>query len=117
MTAIGNFIMPISFILYGLFYLKKSKSTINNYTGYRTQMTMLSEQTWQYGNKRAGEVWIKLGLGLILFTIGYLYIVKKSFTELSWFLLIVSMVGSVVSLQKVDKELRAKFDKEGNLKK
>ena len=108
-----NFIMPLSLIIYGSIYIKKAKGNISNFLGYRTVRSMLSEETWKYGNRRAGQIWVRLGLGLIIFSALYLLIITKDFTKPSWLLAIVSILSGMVSLQTVDKELKEKFDDKG----
>ncbi|MDR7857448.1 SdpI family protein [Tissierella sp.] len=108
-----NFIMPVSLIIYGSVYIKKAGGSISNFLGYRTVRSMLSEETWKYGNRRAGQIWIRLGLGLIIFSALYLLFISKDFSKPSWLLAIVSVLSSMVSLQTVDKELKEKFDEKG----
>jgi uncharacterized membrane protein len=108
-----NFIMPLSLMIYGSIYIKKAKGNISNFLGYRTVRSMLSEETWKYGNRRAGQIWVRLGLGLIIFSVLYLLLITKDFTKPSWLLAIVSIVSGMVSLQTVDKELKKKFDDKG----
>ena len=112
-----NLIMPLGLIIYGLIYLRKSKKKPSNWRGYRTSRAMLSQETWEYANQRAGNLWIKLGIIISVIT-GFLFLVfPDKAKEPSVVLIIFTVIISLIPMGKVEKELKELFDDKGNFKK
>lgn len=112
-----NLIMPLGLIIYGLIYIKKSSRKPSNWQGYRTSRAMLSQETWEYANQRAGNLWIKLGVTIAIIT-GFLFLVfPDKAKEPNIVLIVFTIIISLIPMRKVEKELKELFDDEGNLKK
>jgi len=111
-----NLIMPLGLIIYGLMYLRKSSKRPSNWQGYRTTRAMLSQETWEYANQRAGHLWVRLGITLAII-IGILLLAFPSKAkEPSIVLIVFTVIISLIPMRIVEKELKELFDDEGKLK-
>ena len=111
-----NLILPIGFIIYGFLYYKFASKKLSNFFGYKTSKTQLSQETWEYGNKRVGEIWMKLG-GLYTLIVLLLFLIMPSTREkASIIVVILALVVSFVPFSIVEKEIKEKFDEEGKAK-
>ena len=120
---IMDLLIPIMMIIIGVYFGKKPPKVINDFAGYRTSRSKLSEKTWIYANKRCGLLYLKIGLILLVLIVITNSLVEivfgKVFTldEKGIFTLIYTLVGTVgciIPLPIVESELRKKFDDKGN---
>lgn len=111
-----NFILPIGLMIYGALYKYKDLKKTSVFLGYKTTRALLSQETWEYANKRVGNIWINLGALYTIFVGLYLLLAPSAREKLS---LVVFAVGVAIILYTfftVDKELEEKFDVEGKAK-
>ena len=90
------------------------------YSGYRTQMSMKNEETWEYANRFFGKLWFRFGIVLGLISIIPLFfVIGKDKDTVGFAGLIICFVQMAVMLIPViptEISLRKRFDKNGNRK-
>ncbi len=111
-----NLILPIGFIIYGFVYYKFASKKLSNFFGYKTEKTQLSQETWEYGNKRVGEIWMKLGALYTLIVLGLFIVMPSTREKASIIVVIMALIVSFVPFSLVEKEIKEKFDEEGKAK-
>lgn len=111
-----NFIMPLGLILYGYLYKNKASKKVSNFFGYKTARTQISQKTWEYANKRVGEIWIKLGIGFTAFVAILLLLVPSQREKPSFIVIALAIILSITPFPIVEKELKVKFDNKGEPK-
>lgn len=74
-----NLILPVMMIGFGMAFLNQN-AKINKYYGYRTRMSMLNQNTWDFAHKCCGRLWKRIGLIMlpvsIIISIPMLWLVK-----------------------------------------
>lgn len=68
-TLILNLLMPVITMGIGILYLKKPSKNINWEYGYRTQLSMKSQETWDFAQRYFGKICWRWGVGVMLFTL------------------------------------------------
>ena len=111
-----NFILPIGLMIYGALYKFKALKKTSVFLGYKTTRTLLSQETWEYANKRVGNIWINLGALYTVFVGLYLFLVPSAREKLSVVVFAVGLAIVLYTFFTVDKELDEKFDEEGKAK-
>ena len=61
-----DLLIPILMILIGFMFIKKPPKNINIWYGYRTKMSMKSQEAWDFAHKMCGRLWIKLGILILV---------------------------------------------------
>ena len=64
-----NLIAPVFMVLFGRLFLKNPPKERNGWYGYRTRRSGLSQEAWDFAQRYMGEVWYKVGWGLVLFAV------------------------------------------------
>lgn len=108
-----NFILPLGIILYGYLYKNVASKRKSNFFGYKTERTHLSKDTWEYANKRVGKMWIKLGLIFTLVVLIMRFIFPSHMEKPSFIVIGMALIVSLIPFPIVEKELKEKFDDEG----
>lgn len=111
-----NFVLPIGLIIYGFLYKYKAYKKPGVLLGYKTNRALLSQETWEYANKRVGGIWINLGAFYTIFVGIYLLIVPSAREKLSVVVFAVGLFIVFYTFFTVDKELAEKFDDAGEPK-
>ena len=107
---IGPLLLVLSFI-----FLYFPPKTINPLYGHRTTLSMKNQDTWNEANRRSSLMMILVSAAtciLQLFGIVFHYDSGNTILTATIFL----VVGLVVGILVVEKQLRSVFDKEGNRK-
>ena len=66
-TLILNLLMPVITMAIGILYLKKPSKNINWEYGYRTQLSMKNQETWDFAQRYFGKICWRWGVGVMLF--------------------------------------------------
>lgn len=111
-----NLILPIGLIIYGYLYKYKTYKKLSKFFGYKITRAQLSQEAWEYANKRAGNIWINLGGLYTIFAGLYLLIFPSARENLSVVLFAIGLIIILYTFFTVDKELREKFDDNGEPK-
>ena len=99
--------MPILMLVIGIVFQKHAPKEINGFIGYRTRRSMQSQEAWDYANKRMGEIWLALGVILLVVSIPLTLLFAENGLTIA---MIAQVVALIVSIIPVEVELKAKFD-------
>ncbi len=70
---------PFVMIGAGLFFRKTAPKKINFFFGYRTERSMKNKDTWEFAHKYIGNLWLVIGLSLIIpSAVPMLFVIGKS---------------------------------------
>ncbi len=112
-----NLMIPIMMLLFGQLFEKHTPKSINKFYGYRTRMSMMNNETWEYAHKLCGKLWSKLGWILLVVTLAVMLPLKNRDIEaignLSLIIVIIQLIVIISSMYMVEKALRKNFDREG----
>lgn len=108
-----NFVLPIGLIIYGFLYKHVAYKKIGIILGYKTAAAKMSQDTWEYANKRVGDMWMKYGVYYTIFVGLFLLISKSAREKLSIVVFAVGLFIILYTFSLVDKELKEKFDEKG----
>jgi uncharacterized membrane protein len=111
-----DLLIPIIMILVGLLLKFKPPSKINCVYGYRTTRSMKSQKTWDYAQRRIGVLWLYIGVILYFVIIISMLFSPVSKEHLSFIHGSIGMIALIIGIPFVEKELKEKFDENGNLK-
>ncbi|MBE5935525.1 MAG: SdpI family protein [Lachnospiraceae bacterium] len=115
---IMNLSIPVILILIGLMLYKTDPGDINNYWGYRTKMSMINKDTWDFAHDYVGRLFCKYGkITLIIASIIFIPFIGQSNDVIGYggaIIEILEIVPIFISIHKTEKALKATFDKEGN---
>jgi uncharacterized membrane protein len=111
-----DLLIPIIMILVGLLLKFKPPRKINGIYGYRTTRSMKSQKTWDYAQRRIGALWLYIGVILYSIIIISLLFSPVSKEHLSFIHGGIGVIALIIGIPFVEKELKEKFDENGNLK-
>lgn len=107
------FVLPLTSLIAGYSSLNNPPKEINGIKGYRTKLSMASQEAWDYANKRMGQLFLKnstymLALGLVAAII--LLVTKVNYTNVTFSIAIVVIVVlqtllMTLPMAKVEQEL------------
>lgn len=100
-------LIPILILVIGIVFQKHAPKEINGFIGYRTRRSMQSQEAWDYANKRMGEIWLALGVILLVVSIPLTLLFAENGLTIA---MIAQVVALIVSIIPVEVELKAKFD-------
>lgn len=113
-----NLIVPVMMILFGISFLNSSPGKINRYYGYRTRMSMLNQETWDFAHKSCGRIWKRIGIIMlpvsIAVSIPMLWMNETMQGILTGILETVQVIVMLGSIALVERELKREFDSNGN---
>lgn len=116
--TILTLILPITIITIGLILTKKPPKKINDFYGYRTEMSMKNQRTWDYAHRYCGKLWMIFGAVLIALSACFLYLYRnasnKDLSTVVLTIIALQMIVMILSVILVEKSLRKRFDKYGN---
>lgn len=115
-----DLIVPTALLALGRRFMKSAPGKVNPNSGYRTNMSMKNQETWEFAHRYCGKVWWIMGLIMLPATVAAMLFVLGADTGR------VSLVGAVVcgaqlvpplsSIIPTELALRRNFDKEGRRK-
>ena len=100
-------LIPILILVIGIIFQKHAPKEINGFIGYRTRRSMQSQEAWDYANERMGEIWLALGVILLVVTIPLSLLLGENGVAV---LVIAQTIALILSIIPVEMELKAKFD-------
>lgn len=100
-------LIPILILVIGIIFQKHAPKEINGFIGYRTRRSMQSQEAWDYANKRMGEIWLALGVILLVVTIPLSLLLGENGVAV---LVIAQTIALILSIIPVEMELKEKFD-------
>ena len=105
--------VPLITIITGYLMYRHTPKTINGLVGYRTNRSMINQDTWDFANKYCASLWIKLGIitSVISFLIYILFDVNET---VSIVIVLIQTFLLLFSIIPVEKALKNTFDENGN---
>lgn len=114
---IVGLIIPLSMVSLGKMFSTKAPKNINMFFGFRTAMSMKNQDTWVFAHKRIGNLWFRLGLGLLpLSVIPFLFVISKdtvTIGKLGTIVVAVQLILMMGTIIPVEVALKKNFDKNG----
>ena len=111
-------LIPFTMIVFGSIYIKHPPKNINTFSGYRTEKSMASRQTWEYAHKLFGKLWLILGLiSVPVFAIPMLFFINESKTVIGYvglFLTFLEFIPMIVPVIPTEIMLKKNFDENGD---
>lgn len=112
--------IPLLLIVIGKIYEKYPSKEPNIVIGFRTKLSMMNKETWDYAQRLFPKVWISLGrtlLPLSLIILFLLYSEDKDYTgNLVLILMLVQVVLMLGSILYVNLKLKKAFNSDGSRK-
>ncbi len=108
-----SLILPLGIVLYGYLYKNVASKKMSNFFGYKTDRTQLSMKTWEYANKRVGDLWMKLGGLYTIISLLLIILFPAQRDKPSFIIIALALLVSIIPFPIVEKELKEKFDDKG----
>lgn len=113
-------LVPITMVCFGSYFLKKAPKNINVFFGYRTNMSMKNQNTWEFAHKTIGKIWRLVGYILLpLSVVPMLFLLNQDIDTTGWvgsITVMVQLAIMVLTIVPVEVKLHKTFDKNGNYK-
>ena len=108
-------LLTATMILFGVLFLKKPPREINGLFGYRTRMSSINDDTWNFAHRYAGAVWIRTGVAVLAASILVIWILKSSEKFESYMLILFyfQMASLLMVIPLTEIALRKTFDRDG----
>ena len=117
---LGFLVVPVIMIIAGAIMLYKAPKKMNPFFGYRTSMSMKSQETWQFAHALCGKLWVIIGCVLLVISVLPLICAFKqdaSTIEFAGTAVTYAQVAVMLcSVVYVEIMLRRNFDKNGDRK-
>lgn len=114
-----DILIPLLMVVFG-WLLEHKTPRKNSIYGYRTSMSMKNNDTWIFGNRYCGKLWIKCGLILLPISVIFMLIVAKAGNTtvniMVTTICLIQLIPLVGTIYPVEKALRNNFDEKGNRK-
>ena len=111
-----DLLIPIITIIFGVVLKFKPPSKINSFYGYRTIRSMNSQKAWDYAKGRIGALWLYMGVILYIVFILSMSFIPVAKGNLSFIHGAIGVIALLIGIPFVEKELKEKFDEDGNPK-
>lgn len=115
---ICSLLVPLSMIILGKRWSKNPPANMNGFSGYKTIMSKLNQDTWDYAHKYWGKINFVVGVVAIIATVIFLIIIKNrsDFEVLVIYLVFVQMAIMTFTIIPTEIRLNKVFTKTGNRK-
>ncbi|MBR5272106.1 MAG: SdpI family protein [Clostridia bacterium] len=119
-VLICDLIIPVIITIAGLLMWKIPPKNVNYVMGYRTKLSMKNIDTWKFAQKHMGGLWWKLGLIMLVVTIGvHIPFHNSGENTLEILCLIVTavqIIALIVSIFFTERALKKTFNDDGTRK-
>lgn len=115
---ICSLLVPLSMIVLGKRWCKIPPKERNGFSGYRTHMAGLTQDTWEYAHRYWGKINYILGVVLAIMTIVILVIIRgqSNFETAVTYLVFVQIAVMTLTMVPTEIKLHKVFDKNGRRK-
>ncbi|MDB0441182.1 SdpI family protein [Clostridioides difficile] len=104
-----DMIIPAVIILMGFLYKYRAPKDINKFHGYRTNQSMKSQEAWDYAHSYGANIWIIIGMFLVIIISLNKIFIKIRPEYLSLINLLISIAGMVIPIYIIDSKIK-KFE-------
>lgn len=112
--------IPLLLIVIGKIFDKYPSKEPNIAIGFRTKLSMMNKETWDYAQRLFPKVWISLGRIMLPFSLSILFLLyseDKDYTgNLALILMLVQEVLMLGSILYVNLKLKKAFNSDGSRK-
>jgi uncharacterized membrane protein len=113
-------LIPLLMLGFGLLFCKRPPQDIDFIFGYRTTLSMKNKDTWDFAQRMMGRLWWRIGLALLVLTVGGMLACLFAFARdedtvgtYSLVFLYIQMAALLLSIWPVERALRRTFDADG----
>lgn len=116
--AFAVFLIPGTMVFFGRLMMDHPPKTINAAYGYRTSMSMINQDTWDYAQAACAKRWRRWGRVLALITLIVLFFAlrRPTFADVLGFYTAFETAFLLASVAATEMDLRRTFDREGRRK-
>lgn len=114
--SFGVLLIPGIMIFFGRTMKDHPPKTINAAYGYRTSMSMINQDTWDYAQAACAKRWRKWGRVLALITLVVLIVAlrRPAFADVLGFYTAFEVAFLLASVAATEMDLRRTFDQKGD---
>lgn len=113
-------LIPLTMLLFGWLFFRRTPKEINYVFGYRTKRSMRNEETWKFANQYFGKVWYLCGLLSAPLSVIAMAIVFEKRTEtmstVGFIITMIQTIPFVGAMISTDIALKKNFDENGRRK-
>ena len=117
---ITTLLIPMVMIIFGSIFMKNPPKEINWAYGYRTNMSMKNQDTWNFAHEYCGKIWFRCGVVLtVISLIIMLFVIGRDTDTVGWIgggLAMVQILPLLGTIIPTEMALKRKFDKDGKRK-
>lgn len=115
-----NLLIPLVMIIFGRTMFKRPPKEINSICGYRTKMSIINKDTWNFAHNVCGKLWWKAGWIIILPSIvvqfPFLHSSHDTIGMVGLVLCIIQCAVLLGSILPVERALKRTFHDDGTRK-
>lgn len=108
------FLVPVIMLIIGLRVKSNPPKEINNIKGYRTKLSMASQEAWDYANGRMGVLMVRSALYALIVSVVSLIIMliikidplNNIFTIVVCAVMVIQLVIVMLPMKTIEKELK-----------
>ena len=117
--AFAVFLIPVIMVFFGRTMMDHPPKTINAAYGYRTAMSMINQDTWDYAQAACAKRWRRWGRVLALITLVVLIVAlrRPAFADVLGIYTAFETVYLLASVAATEMDLRRTFDEKGERRK
>lgn len=117
--AFAVYVIPGIMIFFGRIMMDHPPKTINGAYGYRTTMSMINQDTWDYAQAACAKRWRRWGwvLGLITLIVLFFALRRPAFADVLGFYTAFETAYLLASVAATEMDLRRTFDEKGQRRK
>lgn len=112
--------IPTLMIIFGRLFTKHPPRQINGIYGYRTKMSRLNADTWQYAHRYFGKLWLRMGWILLpVSAFGMVCVYGKDENRIGIVGAAILVIQTIILLMPIawtEKELKKIFEEDGHRK-
>ena len=113
-------LIPLTMLLFGWLFFRRTPKEINYVFGYRTKRSMRNEETWKFANQYFGKVWYLCGLLSAPLSVIAMAIVFEKGTEtmstVGFIIMTIQTTPLVGAMISTEIALKKNFDENGRRK-
>ena len=115
-----DMLIPVVMVAFGLVFMHRPPENINRTYGYRTRMSMRSEETWVFAHRYCGRLWVIFGIAVFAVTVVVFAFIFNEPVEtagmVGFIVCMAQIIPLVAAIVPTEIALRRNFDGEGRRK-
>lgn len=120
-NLIMTMLIPLVMVVCGWLFTHGIPRDRNSLFGYRTAMSVKTDDTWRFAHEYCGRLWLIIGFILFVLTTVFMVLAMSmdpgTVSYISGILMMVYVVPLLVSVAATEKALKKTFDTRGRRKK